>query len=139
MTLEFVDTNILLYAYDEDAGARHERAAELIADLGSRRRGAISVQVLQEFYVNVTRKGEVPLSPADARTRLRVLSRWPVHAPLASDVLAAAELAEAQRLSFWDAMIIRSASRMECNVLWSEDLNAGQVIAGVQVRNPLEE
>lgn len=139
MTLEFVDTNVLLYAYDAGAGARHKRAVALVGELGRDRRGAVSVQVLQEFYVNVTRKGIVPLSAVDARARLRVLSRWPVHAPLASDVVAATELSESNRLSFWDAMIVRSASRMECDILWSEDLNSGQVIASVEVRNPFDD
>lgn len=138
MTLEFIDTNVLLYAYDEGAGERHDRAIELIETLGRARRAAISIQVLQEFFVNVTKKSAVPLSPGVARDRLRTLSRWPVHAPLASDVLAATEIAESNRLSFWDAMIVRSAGRMECAVLWSEDLNAGQIVAGVQIRNPFD-
>lgn len=136
MRPQFVDTNVLLYAYDPAAGARHEAARELVGRLGRDRQGVLSVQVLQEFYVNVVRKIAVPLPPADARQRLRVLSRWPVHSPLAADVLAAAELAESSQLSFWDAMILRSAAAMDCDVLWSEDLNAGQVIAGVEVRNP---
>lgn len=139
MTFQFVDTNVLLYAYDAGAGDRHERSLELVSDLGGDRRGVISVQVLQEFYVNATRKGVTPLSPVDARARLHVLSRWPVHAPLASDVIVATELSESHQLSFWDAMIVRSASRMECGILWSEDLNSGQVIAGVELRNPFQE
>lgn len=136
MSLSFIDTNVLLYAYDEGAGERHVQAIELVDQLGRERSAAISVQVLQEFFVNVTRKSAVPLSLADARARVRLLSRWPTHSPLASDVVAATELSEASQLSFWDAMIVRSAARMECDVLWSEDLNAGQVISGVEVRNP---
>ncbi|MFT4137198.1 PIN domain-containing protein [Microbacterium sp.] len=136
MSLQFVDTNVLVYAYDEGAGERHVQAIELVDQLGRGRSGAISVQVLQEFVVNVTRKSAVPLSMADARARVRMLSRWPTHSPLASDVVAATEIAESSRLSFWDAMIVRSAVRMECDVLWSEDLNPGQRIAGVEIRNP---
>ena len=139
MTGEFVDTNILLYAYDASAAERHRRASDLVGALGRTRRGVLSVQVLQEFYVNATRKLAVPLSPVEARARLRTLSRWPTHAPLASDVIAASEIAEEHQLSFWDAMIIRSASRMDCTVLWSEDLNDGQVIQGVEVRNPFND
>ncbi len=136
MTLEFVDTNILLYAYDDSAGIRHEKARELVVALGRPRRAAISVQILQEFYVNVTRKIAVPLTPEVARARLRVLSRWPLHAPGAADVIAATELAESSRISFWDAMVIRSAAELGCTLLWSEDLNTGQRIAGVEIANP---
>lgn len=134
--MDFIDTNVLVYAYDAGAGRRHDVARELVGRLGAARTGALSVQVLQEFYVTVTRKAAVPLSLADARERLAVLARWPVHSPLAADVVSAAAIAEHSAVSFWDAMVIRSAAAMDCAVLWSEDLNAGQVIAGVEVRNP---
>lgn len=137
--LAFIDTNVLLYAYDASAGARHERAVALVGDLGARRRAALSVQVLQEFYVNATRKIAEPLSHDLAVERVRVLGRWPTHAPAAHDVTAAAVLAHDAQLSFWDAMIIRSATELGCAVLWSEDLNAGQRIAGVEVRDPFVE
>ncbi|MBS1675465.1 MAG: PIN domain-containing protein [Actinobacteria bacterium] len=136
MTLEFVDTSILLHAYDVGAGVRHDQAAELLTRLGRARTGVISVQVLQEFHVNATRKIAVPLTPSAARDRVRVLSLWHVHTPTPDDVLAASELAEHAQLSFWDAMIVRSAAVSGCSTLWSEDLNAGQRIAGVHVRNP---
>lgn len=136
MTGEFVDTNVLLYAYDASAGERHEKALSLVSRLGRARTGVLSVQVLQEFYVNAVSKIAVRLTPADAVERLRVLSRWTVHSPLAHDVIAASELAVASQLSFWDAMIVRSASVVGCDVLWTEDLNAGQTIAGVEIRNP---
>lgn len=136
MSTEFVDTNILLYAYDASAGERHERARELVGRLGRSRDGVISVQVLQEFVVNATRKIAVPISHEEARERVRVYSRWPVHSPTAADVVAASEISEQSTLSFWDAMIVRSASQMHCSVLWAEDLNHGQRVAGVEFRNP---
>lgn len=136
MSLEFVDTNVLLYAYDISAGPRHEQAFALVDRLGRQHNGALSVQVLQEFYVNVTRKIAATLPPQVAVERLRLLSRWPVHSPLAHDVAAAAELAERSQLSFWDAMVVHSAAQLGCSTLWTEDLNAGQVIAGVEIRNP---
>lgn len=77
-----------------------------------------------------------PISPEQARQRLRTLARWPTHAPLPSDVLDAAELAEQHQLSFWDAMILRSASQLDCATLWTEDLNPGQRVAGVEIANP---
>lgn len=132
----FIDTNVLLYAYDTSDEDRHPVAAALVGELGARRQAAVSVQVLQEFYVNVTRKIAVPLSPDVAIERLQTLSRWPVHAPSAADVSAAARLSKDAQLSFWDAMVIHSAAQLRCNVLWSEDLNAGQQILGIEIRNP---
>lgn len=134
--MNFVDTNILLYAYDPGAGERHAQARELVGRLGRERQGALSIQVLQEFYVNLTRKIATPLTPDDARARLRVLSRWRSHSPLPHDVVAAAELAERHQLSFWDAMIVRSAVELGCTTLWTEDLNSGQEITGVTVASP---
>lgn len=136
MTPEFVDTNVLLYAYDASAGDRHTRARELVGHLGRERRGALSVQVLQEFYVNATRKIAVPLTPEVALERLRVLSRWRTHSPLPHDVIVAAEIANEHQLSLWDAMVIRSASELGCSTLWTEDLNPGQKVAGVTITNP---
>jgi predicted nucleic acid-binding protein len=134
--MQFVDTNVVLYAYDASAGDRHRVARDLVGKLGRERSGALSVQVLQEFYVNAVEKIAVPLSPDEARERLRALGRWPVHTPVPADVIAASALSEDHRISFWDAMIIRSASRIGRDVLWSEDLNTGQTVAGVEIRNP---
>lgn len=134
--LSFIDTNVLLYAYDASAGQRHDQAAALVGDLGARRHAAISVQVLQEFYVTATRKIAEPLTHDDAVARLRALSRWPTHTPSARDVIAATALSQDAQLSFWDAMIVRSAAEMGCRPLWSEALNAGQEISGVRIRNP---
>lgn len=139
MTHQFVDTNVLLYAYDPSAGERHDRARELVGGLGRKRKGALSVQVLQELYVNLTRKVAKPLSADVALQRVRVLSHWRTHSPDPVDVIAAAELAVQNQLSFWDAMIIRSASELRCEVIWTEDLNHSQLIAGVEVANPFTE
>jgi predicted nucleic acid-binding protein len=134
--MDFVDTNVLLYAYDSTDSLRHRRALELVGELGRSRQGAVSVQVLQEFYVNAISKIARPLAPQVARQRLRALSRWPTHSPLAADVLAASVLGEDNRISFWDAMIVHSASALGCIRLWTEDLNPGQIVAGVEIANP---
>ena len=97
---------MLLYAYDRAAGQRHERAAQLVQRLAADPRGALSVQVLQEFYVNVTRKIEQTLDHATAVARVRALSRWPTHVPRGGDVIMAAESAARAQLSSWDAMIV---------------------------------
>ena len=134
--MEFVDTNVLLCAYDGSAGVRHARARQLVGRLGRDRVGAISVQVLAEFYVNAVTKIATPLTPDAARRRLRALGRWPAHSPAPLDVVAASVISEDHQLSFWDAMIIRSASELGCTRVWTEDLNDGQMIAGVRIANP---
>lgn len=133
--MEFVDTNILLYAYF-GAGEKRDVASELVDRLWHERRGAISIQVLQEFYVNATRKAAKTANPEVAVDTLKSLARWRVHSPLPDDVIAAATLSSRYQLSFWDAMIVRSAAELRCDTLWTEDLNDGQVIEGVRLSNP---
>ena len=139
MSLQFLDTNVLLYAYDTAAGEKHNRARELILGLARNHQAAISVQVMQEFYVNAVTKIAQPLTFEQAALRLEAFSRWYVHSPLPTDVIAATQLRQRHQLSFWDAMIVLSAQRMNCQILWTEDLNAGQVIEGVQICNPFAE
>lgn len=133
---EFVDTNVLVYAHDVSAGQKHARATSLLARLWAGGNGCLSVQVLQEFYVTVTRKVRQPLAPETARQRVEDLSYWLVHSPAAEDVVEAIRLHQAERLSFWDAMVLTSASKLSCQTIWSEDLNPGQAIGAVIVRNP---
>jgi predicted nucleic acid-binding protein len=132
----FVDTNILVYAYDVTAGRKHDRARALVEELWNTREGCLSIQVLQEFFVTTTRKLPKPLAVPTAAQIVDDLSRWHVHAPDAADVLAAIDIHQRASASFWDAMIIRSASELGCDVLYSEDLNAGQSFQGVRVRDP---
>ena len=132
----FVDTNVLLYAHDLDAGARHDRAATTIRQLWENGSGIISIQVLQEFYVNVTRKIASPLSPAEARRLMEAYRAWQVESPDTAAVLRASEIQERNQLSFWDAMIIATACQGGATVLLSEDLNHSQVLEGIRVENP---
>lgn len=133
---EFVDTNILVYAFDASAGPRHMAAAALVERLWDSGAGQLSVQVLQEFFVTVTRKVSLPLSVDEAVERIRELSRWTVFAPGADDVLAAIALQQRAQLSFWDAMIVHAAAETRSDILWSEDLSDRQVVQGVAIRNP---
>ena len=132
----FVDTNVLIYAHDLDAGPKHERAVSVISDLWEKESGIISVQVLQEFYVNVTRKIPKPLTPASARGIIRNYLAWRVEPNDAAAVLLASEIEERYRLSFGDALIVASASRAGADRILSEDLNHGQVIEGIRIENP---
>jgi predicted nucleic acid-binding protein len=132
----FVDTNVLVYAHDVTAGDKHARARALVEELWQTRQGCLSVQVLQEFFVTTTRKIPKPLEAPAAAQIIDDLGHWHVHAPDVSDVLAAIDIHQRAGTSFWDAMILRSAKELGCQILYSEDLNAGQDYAGVRVRNP---
>lgn len=132
----FVDTNILIYAHDLDAGEKHRHAAALIQELWEDRRGILSTQVLQEFYVNVTAKMPTPIEISAARGLLRTYAAWQVEVNGVQTVLLATEIQERNRLSFWDAMIVAAAQQGGAAILLSEDLNHDQVIEGVRVQNP---
>ena len=134
----FVDTNILVYAHDETAGEKHHRARALLAELWESGNGCLSVQVLQEFFVTVTRKVPRPLDALSAAAIVADLSHWRVHSPGSEDVLNAIDSHRRDDISFWDAMIICSAASLGCGTLFSEDLNAGQRYDGVRVRNPFQ-
>lgn len=135
----FVDTNVLVYAYDQTAGEKRARARSLIDKLWGDVRGCISVQVLQEFYVTVTKKIPSPLQQDVAADIVRDLSYWRLHAPVAEDVLGAIGLQQRQGTSFWDAMILWSAQQLGCDTIWSEDLSQSQGYNGVKVVNPFRE
>jgi predicted nucleic acid-binding protein len=136
--LQFVDTNILVYAYDLSQGEKHEQAKALLLSLWDTGLGCLSIQVLQEFFVNVTRKSNFPLSPEHATQVIRDFSDWKVHRPGVMDVVAAVELHQRCQISFWDAMILQSARQSGCSLLWSEDLSEGQDYAWVKVFNPFK-
>jgi predicted nucleic acid-binding protein len=133
---QFVDTNVLVYAHDVTAGDKHARAKQLVADLWATGNGCLSIQVLQEFYVTVTRKVPRPLDPDIARQHVEDLGQWLVHSPTFGDVVEAIQLHQRAQLSLWDAMVLTSARKLNCGVLWSEDLSEGQSVAGVTVRSP---
>jgi len=139
MSAEFVDTNVLLYAFSQDEPAKRERAQSLLDRLWQSGEGRLSTQVLQEFYVNATRKLTHSLSPEEAQAIVLSLSQWGYHRPDAQDILAAAVLAERSRFSFWDALIVHSAEVLGASLLWSEDLNPGQRFGALEVRNPFQE
>lgn len=138
MTVEatFVDTNVLVYAYDADAGAKHGTARQRLQYLWETESGLMSTQVLQEFYVTVTRKLSSPLPRRTAREVVATYRAWPVHRPDVDDVVAASELEQRRQLSFWDALVIISAQRSGANALLTEDLQDGQRFDGLSVANP---
>lgn len=131
----FVDTNILVYAHDKDAGRKHVTARQLIAGLWERSSPpGISIQVLQELYVNLVRK-KIP--PKTARDIVRDYLQWDVAPGDSALLVDAMSLSERWNISYWDAGIIAAARRTGAAILWSEDLSDGQDYGGVKVVNPL--
>ncbi len=136
---QFVDANVLVYSFDPSAAIKARKAKDLLEELWKERIGCLSLQVLQEFFVSVTRKLEFPLSGPEAARKVAAFTEWNLHVPDKVDLLAAIELHQELRISFWDAMIIQSARRLGCRLLWSEDLSHGQTYAGVTVRDPFRD
>lgn len=130
----FLDTNVLVYAA---AGSgpeetKRQQALELIdsADFG------MSAQVLQEFYVTVTRKVEVPLSAERALEWIEQFQAFPCISIDVGLVKVAAEVSERYRISYWDGAIVAAAESLNAAVLYSEDLSHTQYYGSVQVKNP---
>ena len=132
----FVDTNILLYANAPDQGHKHELAKELLMRLWTDGNGVISTQVLQEFFVNLSKHRSTPLDPATARAAVENLLTWTVIVNDGRSVLDAIDIQSRYRLSFWDALIVQAAERAGATRLYSEDLNE-QYYGEVEVINPL--
>lgn len=131
----FVDTNILVYAYHPNTGEKHIRAARALQRLWEEQVGRVSVQVLQEFYVTATQK--LKTERASAREVVKTYAPWVQSLTTPKTILRASDLAESVRLSFWDALIVASAEEVDASQLYTEDLNAGQTIAGIKIVNPL--
>jgi predicted nucleic acid-binding protein len=132
----FFDTNVLLYLFDNREPDKKAAAQELIQREVEADRASLSTQVLQEFYVNATRKLAFPLSPEEAGARVRDFSRLPlvqVDVPL---ILAAISRCQRMSFSLWDALIVEAALKAGADRLLTEDLQHGQVIEGMRVENP---
>ena len=130
----FFDTNILVYADDDDAPKKQRVARDLWHAHRRDGTGVVSLQVLQEYFVTVTRK--LKLDPRKARRKVELLAEFDVAEPDVSDILAAIDLHRLHGFSFWDALILRSAQQAGCRVLLSEDFQGGREIDGIQVVNP---
>ena len=132
----FLDTNVLVYAFDRSDPARHEAARRLVGELIDSRRAVVSVQVLKEFYVVSTRKVAAPLSHDEAVRVVEDLARLTVVEDSLALLARALELAGRNRISLWDASIVAAAAAAGCGALYSEDLAAGATLGGVRVVNP---
>jgi predicted nucleic acid-binding protein len=134
----FVDTNVLVYRYDQTEPAKQRIASEWLEALWRRKAGRTSTQVLHELYVTLTRKLSRGLEPSDARIIVQALEAWK---PVSSDanlIHAAWELEDAHSFSFWDALIVAAALRTRSNILLTEDLHDGMTIGSLTITNPFK-
>ncbi len=130
----FLDTNVLAYAQDLDSPHKRQRSRELIAEVAASGSGVISTQVLQEFYVTATRK--MGVAPLAAKSVLQSFQIFEI-VQLSPDLIERAiDRSVLSQLSFWDALIVAASVAGGCTMIYSEDLNTGQVIDGVKITNP---
>ena len=132
----FVDTNVLVYAFDKSGSPKKQIARRLVTELMDTDRLRLSTQVLQELFVILTRKAAVDCTGEEALCVLEDLAAWPLTVVDFPVIRAAAELSGKATLSFWDSLVVISAAKSGSAVLYTEDLNDGQEILGVRVTNP---
>lgn len=130
----FIDTNVLVYANDQSNPAKRDAARAVIRRAYESRRGVLSTQVMQEFFVAVTRKAGV--SERNARAQVVALMELDTIVVDVEMIIGAIDLVLIHGLSFWDALVVKSASVAKCARLITEDLSNGQVFDGVRIENP---
>jgi predicted nucleic acid-binding protein len=133
----FFDTNVLVYTDDLDAPAKQERALEVLEQARLDGRGVLSTQVLQEYFVAATRK--LGVTPEIARRKVELFGRMDLVIVDAQDILAAIDLHRLHAIGFWDALVVRAARAGGCSVLYTEDLQDGWRIDGLEVVNPFRD
>jgi predicted nucleic acid-binding protein len=132
----FVDTNVLLYAEDGANAGKHSAAREWMRALWLRRCGRLSMQVLNEFYVNATRKLKPPMAQGDARAEVRRYQRWQPWLNDHSTVESAWAIEARYGVNYWDALMVAAAQQQGCTLLLTEDLQHDQQFDGVRIVNP---
>lgn len=135
----FLDTNVLVYLFDGAAGAKQACARELLRQAVSEGFALISSQVLQEFFVAVTRKLAVPLAHDAAERAVRDLTRLPTVEITATMVQEAISAMRRYRFSFWDSLIVQAALQGGATILYSEDFQHGRTIETLVIENPFRE
>jgi predicted nucleic acid-binding protein len=130
----FLDTNVLLYADDLDAGPKRDRAREILRQAIRSGEGVVSTQVLQEFFTISTRR--LGVDAAAARRKVELLGEMDLVRVDLGLILSAIDLHRLHAFSFWDALIVRAAAIAGCQALLTEDLQHGQIIDGLRIENP---
>lgn len=135
MSKIFIDTNLLVYSMDQHDLEKKRKCRDLLLSLAGDRKGVISTQVMQEFYVAATRKlGADALTVKDI---LHAFERFEIVMITPEMIKNAIDCGIISRISFWDALVVVAAEAAHCELLWTEDLNHGQIIRGVRIENPL--
>lgn len=134
MSAEFVDTNILVYAHDASAGSKHAKSVELLARLFEEQNGALSVQVLAEFYAVAIRK--LGMKAEEAEAVITDLGSWTIHRPGHANLIRTSRIHLRHKIAWWDSQILNSAMELECRVLWTEDFTDGKRFGALTVRSP---
>ena len=132
----FLDTNILVYLFDADAPTKQSHVRQLLSNQTLHARLILSTQVLQEFYVTVTRNLATPLEPVAAAQAVRDLATWAVVPIDPSLILSAVARSQVSCISFWDALIVEAALSGGATDLYSEDLQDGLIVEGMRISNP---
>ena len=132
----FIDTNVLIYAEAVDEPIKQKVALVLLRELFETTRGVLSTQVLKE-YCNVALK-KLRLSPDHIRAQLDLYAQFEVVQVTPALIRAGLDLHQTRKLAFYDALIVASAQAVGCAVLLSEDMNAGQAMAGLRIVNPFD-
>jgi predicted nucleic acid-binding protein len=130
----FLDANVLVYTDDRDEPRKQETALSIIETCRRKSQGVVSSQVLQEYFVITTRK--LGVSAEIARRKVELFARFAFVRIEVVDILAAVDLHRLHGFSFWDSLVIRSATTSGCSVLYSEDLQHGRKIDGLEIVNP---
>lgn len=134
MSKVFIDTNIIVYAADKQDKKRSKLARKLLKELDSSNSGVISTQVLQESFLAFTKKLEI--EPLKAKQIVERLTSFETVTIQTQTISKAIDISILNRLSFWDALIMAAAESAKCEIVYTEDLNHGQIISGVRVVNP---
>jgi len=135
----FVDTNLLVYAYDSSAGKKWRTSSEVLSLLWIHRTGFLSTQVIQELFVSLTQRVKNPILPEAAKEIISDLLRWPLVVNDGGNILRAIALQIKYHFSFWDSLILQAAIASRSEFLLSEDFQDGQVIESVTIVNPFLE
>jgi predicted nucleic acid-binding protein len=131
----FIDTNILIYCIDKFDKSKQKKARTLLKEITLEDAGVISTQVLQEFYVAATKK--LNADPLIVKEIINSFEKFEVVQITVEMIKDAIDVSLLNKISFWDSLIVVSAETAKCTALITEDLNAGQIIKGVKIINPL--
>lgn len=134
----FLDTNILVCAFDKDEKTKHEKAKIILADCWNQQSGILSTQILQEFYVSLTSKIPNKLSINEASEVIKELLSWTIYEIMTQDIITATEIQDQYGYSFWDSLVISMAQKSDAELLYSEDMQDGQKIGSLTIVNPLK-